>query len=188
VTATIFLSGSRKISRLNDRIRNRIDNVLAKRFHVVVGDANGADKAVQAYLAEKQYLAVTVYCARGQCRNNIGRWIEKAVPVPPGLTGRDFYTQKDVAMAEDADYGLVLWDGKSVGSINNVLELLKRGKIAVVYLSPKQEFATLKQPEDLTKLLADCDPVDREDIRKKTSLDKKLRQIGSPSQQTLEFS
>ena len=33
-------------------------------------------------------------------------------------------TQKDKAMAAEADYGFVLWDGKSSGSISNVFELL----------------------------------------------------------------
>ena len=184
---TVFLSGSRKISRLNDCIRARIDNVVAKRLHVVVGDANGADKAMQTYLADKRYSAVTVYCANGQCRNNIGQWDVKAVSVAPGLTGRDFYTQKDVAMAEDADYGLVLWDGKSVGSINNILELAKRGKKVVVYLSIDQQFITLKVPADVSAMIDKCDPLDRAEIQKKSSLTRKLREITDAQQRTMNL-
>jgi hypothetical protein len=184
---TVFLSGSRKLSRLNDRIRARLDNVLAHGLRVVVGDANGADKALQSYLAEKQYPTVTIFCAQGRCRNNVGGWEERAVPVPEGLTGRDFYTVKDLAMAQEADYGLVLWDGKSLGSINNVLALLKRGKTVVVYVSPRQAFATLKNAMDVEMLIGECDPEDREEILRKTGFGRKLRELQAAGQAALEF-
>jgi hypothetical protein len=46
-------------------------------------------------------------------------------------------------MAKNADYGFVLWDGKSPGSIENVITLLKGGKSALVYYSPDKEFTEL---------------------------------------------
>jgi len=187
MTEAVFLSGSRELGRLNDCIRGRIDNMLAKGLRVLVGDANGADKALQSYLAEQQYPAVTVFCAQGRCRNNVGGWEERAVPVPKGLTGRDFYTVKDLAMAEEADYGLVLWNGKSVGSINNVLAMLERGKTVVVYVSPRQAFAKVKHATDLEALLDECDPEDREEIRRKTTLGKKLRGCEDTGQAAMEF-
>jgi hypothetical protein len=66
MTYTVFLSGSRKISRLNDEIRLRLKTIISKEFEVVVGDANGADKALQSYLADINYEHVTVFCA-GDC-------------------------------------------------------------------------------------------------------------------------
>lgn len=173
----VFLSGSRRLGRLNAKIRERLDNILSKHLHVVVGDANGADKAFQAYLAQRVYPHVTVFCSNGRCRNNLGEWEVESVAVPPRTTGRDFYTFKDVAMAENADCGLVLWDGESIGAINNVLELLQRGKIAVVYFSPEQQFATLKSGDDLLRLLQHVDPENLTEIRKKAGLDHKLRQL-----------
>ena len=65
MTTTVFLSGSRNISRLNDAIRMRLQTITDKGFHVVVGDANGADKAIQSYLATMQYANVTVFCVGG---------------------------------------------------------------------------------------------------------------------------
>jgi hypothetical protein len=117
----------------------------------------------------------------------LGGWEERAVPVPKGLTGRDFFTAKDLAMAEEADYGLVLWDGKSIGSINNVLSLLKRGKTVVVYLSPNQAFTTLKRAEDVERLLCECDPEDREEIGKKTGLSRRLQEIKVATQTAMKF-
>lgn len=43
----VVLGGSRHISKLNDEIRHRLDRILEQQFRVVIGDANGADKAFQ---------------------------------------------------------------------------------------------------------------------------------------------
>ena len=120
----VFLSGSRAISRLNQEIRERLAGITSQSFDILIGDANGADKALQSFLRENNYANVTVYCSWGRCRNNIGHWRTYNVQVPAGYKGRDFYTQKDRLMAQEADYGFVLWDGKSPGSIENVINLL----------------------------------------------------------------
>jgi hypothetical protein len=132
---TIFISGSRKLSRINDEVRDRIRKIMDQDFAIVVGDANGADKTMQTFLADSGYRNVTVFCAGEKCRNNVGDWSTKKVDVPKSLRGRNFYTEKDKAMAAQADYGFVLWDGKSPGSVNNILEMIKNGKMVVVYLA-----------------------------------------------------
>jgi len=60
---TVFLSGSRKISRLDEDVRKRLSTIVEKKFRVIVGDANGADKAFQTYLAGMDYANVTVFCS-----------------------------------------------------------------------------------------------------------------------------
>lgn len=69
-------------------------------------------------------------------------------------TGREFYTAKDRKMAEIADYGFVLWDGESIGSLNNIAELLQLNKSSLVYYSPKKEFFKIKSSIDLEKFLS----------------------------------
>lgn len=184
---TVFLSGSRKINRLNDIIRGRIQNIVDQGFHVVVGDANGADKAMQVFLADKRYQNVAVFCAGGTCRNNVGSWPSENVSVDPKLKGRAFYTQKDKAMAAKADFGLVLWDGKSEGSINNVLELLKNGKKAVVYFSPKKEFINIKTPDDAYDLLRLCDPVASRNLRDSNNLRRQMESLSITDQRSLSI-
>ena len=149
----VFISGSRAINRLNNEIRQRLGNLTNQGFDIVLGDANGADKAVQKWLLEQEYPKVTVYCSGDSCRNNLGQWPVKTVEVSRSLRGRDFYTQKDKAMAQVADYGLVLWDGKSQGSCNNLKELLRQNKKALVYYSPRKQFTRVATQEDLHGLL-----------------------------------
>ena len=70
----VFIGGSRRLSQLNKDVKRRLDNIIEKGFTVLVGDANGADKAVQRYLASKHHQKVTVFCMAGECRNNLGKW------------------------------------------------------------------------------------------------------------------
>lgn len=159
----VFVAGSRKISWLPVEVKQRIDTIIEKGFQVLVGDANGADKAVQQYLADKAYRNVVVHCTENGCRNNVGQWPSRHVPAPRGARGFDYYSVKDMAMAEVAEFGLMLWDGKSKGTINNIVNLSRRSRPVVVYVAPNKSFETVKSMKDLLEVLAKGDPksVDR---------------------------
>ena len=150
----VFIAGSRQITRLPAAVKARVDTMIEKAFEVLVGDASGADKALQSYLAEKAYTHVLVHCMERHCRNNVGHWPTREVPAPKGARGFAFYSTKDRVMADTADYGLMLWDGKSKGTINNIVNLSRNGKPVVVYLAPKRQFLTVKAFDDLRGVLA----------------------------------
>jgi hypothetical protein len=82
---------------------------------------------------------------------------------PRRAKGFDYYSLKDRAMAEAADYGLMLWDGKSKGTVNNVVNLSRDHTPVVVYVAPTRQFRTIKSFDDLKDLLAqgDSDSVER---------------------------
>jgi len=159
----VFIAGSRQLSRLPAEVRSRIDTMTDKGFQILVGDANGADKAVQRYLADKGYPNVLVHCMENHCRNNVGDWPTRQVPAPNGARGFDYYSVKDRAMADAAEYGLMLWDGKSKGTINNVVNLSRHNKPVVVYVALTKTFQTVRSIEDLKDVLAkgDAPSVDR---------------------------
>jgi hypothetical protein len=150
---TIFLSGSRKLSRLNEAARVRLQNMIDQEFHIIIGDANGADKALQQFFADQNYRNVTVYCSGDKCRNNVGQWETNNVAVDRSLKGRAFYTVKDREMAQTADIGMVLWDGKSEGSVNNMIEMTEQKKPVVVYVSPQKSFVNIKTTDDTKALI-----------------------------------
>lgn len=167
---SVFIAGSRRLGKLNDSVKSRIDNLISNDYLILVGDANGADKAVQNYLKENHYQNVIVYCSGNTCRNNLGHWKSENVPVDRSLKGRAFYTVKDKKMAEDADYGLMIWDGKSPGTLNNVVELLRNNKKSLIYLSPKKTFFQIGKHQQIFDLLEDCSPIDRKTIQSKVDL------------------
>ena len=129
---TVFVAGSRQISRLPTEVKGRIDTMVDKGFQILVGDANGADKAVQRYLADKAYPNVLVHYMEDHCRNNVGNWSTREVAAPRGARGFDYCSAKDRAMADTAEYGLMLWDGQSKGTVNNVVNLSRHHKPVVV--------------------------------------------------------
>ena len=149
---TIFIAGSRNIKMLNNDIKSTIDNIISQNFNIVIGDANGADKAVQKYLKELDYQNITIYYSGLKCRNNLGLWKVNSVFVDTCLVGRDFYTQKDIKMATVADFGFMIWDNNSKGTLNNILELTKQQKKVKVYSCPKRTFFKIKSPEHAKKL------------------------------------
>jgi hypothetical protein len=161
---TVFVAGSRQISRLPTEVRSRVDAMIAKGFQILVGDANGVDKAVQRYLADRSYPTVLVHCMKAHCRNNVGNWPTREVAAPRGVKGFDYYSLKDRAMAEAAEYGLMLWDGKSKGTVNNVVNLSRDHKPVVVYVAPTKQFRTIKTFDDIKGLLAQGDSVSVERI------------------------
>lgn len=153
MTTTVFIAGSRKISRLPAEIESRLDSIIEKGFAVVVGDADGADTAAQVYLAAKRYPKVTVYCVARSCRNNVGKWPTREIAAAPGAKGFEFYAAKDRAMAEVASHGLMLWDGKSKGTLTNIVNLTRDQKPVVVFVSPTRAIHTLRNERDLSALL-----------------------------------
>ena len=68
---TIFIGGSIGISKLNATIRKRLDELIQRGDAILIGDAKGADKAVQSYLAKQRDPNVTVFCME-ECPDNIG--------------------------------------------------------------------------------------------------------------------
>ena len=153
----VFIAGSRHLSRLNADVKRRIDTMIEKDFTILVGDANGADKAVQRHLAEKGYRNVVVHCMADNCRNNVGAWPAREISAPPGARGFAYYSTKDQAMVDDAAYGLMLWDGESKGTLNSVINMIRQDKPVVVYLAPKKAFQNIRSGDDVVELLSNCD-------------------------------
>jgi len=150
----IFIGGSRHVSRLGAPIRARLDTIIEKGLPVIVGDANGADKAVQQYLFTKSYDQVEVFCSGKVCRNNVGGWKTREITVDPRERGYRFYAAKDREMAREADFGFMVWDGKSTGTLLNVLRLLRQDKKVVIYSVPEHKFAELKAFEQWDEFIA----------------------------------
>ena len=153
---TLFIGGSRAVSRLNEELRARLDDFIQRGCTIFVGDANGADKAVQQHFSERGYSQVVVYCM-DRCRNNVGGWPVKQISRPGGTRDFAYYAVKDKAMAEDAKCGMMLWDGESKGTLNNIQNLIAAGKKTLVYFSPEKAFHKLESIGDLTALMARCD-------------------------------
>jgi len=168
---TVFIGGSRHVSRLPAQVKERLDNVISNGHRIIVGDANGADKAVQKHFHEMAYEKVTVFCSGDSYRNNLGQWETHNVHPPKHLKGFHFYAAKDREMAREADFGLMIWDGKSPGTILNVLRLIRAGKKAVLFNVPEKKSHTIKTTDDWDAFLSRCSAELLNDLRDRATPD-----------------
>lgn len=149
----VFIGGSIGIKDIGQSAATQLQKIMHDSDDVIIGDAGGIDKKVQEYLDSYWYGRVTVYASNGKARNNIGKWEVKNIHVPNGIYGKEFYTQKDIAMTDECDYGFMIWDGKSKGTFRNILRLIDNRKLCIVCLPHKEEVYSIRWNCDLHKII-----------------------------------
>ncbi len=166
---TVFIGGSRRIARLDEDIRSRADNIIRQKMRVLIGDANGADKAMQQYFVNSRYDNVVVYCMGEHCRNNLGNWPIRHIMSEHSEMDFAYYSTKDLEMAKEASYGFMIWDGKSKGTLNNVLNLLQQQKKVLVYFSPDKTCHSLGSIDDIRRSFGKYSFIDWNKLEKELS-------------------
>lgn len=126
----VFISGSKSISKLPEEVKSSLDEHIALGTEFLVGDCYGVDVAVQKYLESKGCGNVTIYCSGETPRNNFttGAKVCSCAEAAKGLTGNAFQYVKDIQMAQDCDTALMIWDGKSKGTGENIRRVKEMGK------------------------------------------------------------
>jgi len=152
----VFIAGPRAISELCPAVEERLNKIYANNITVLVGDADGVDKAVQYYFNSLGYRNVIVFASGRRVRNNVGNWEIRKIDVPANIRGFDFYTKKDEAMASDAEYGFMIWNGESKGTLNNIINMLAFDKKTLVYLTKTDSMYSIDSMEKLQELLDIC--------------------------------
>ncbi len=131
-------------------------SIYKNKHSVFIGDCYGTDAAVQEFFMKLNYPDVTVFASNGRVRNNIGNWTVRNIPADSSVKGFDFYKQKDEAMANCADYGFMIWDGKSRGTLNNIINLISQNKKVLVYMTAFHKMLTLGTLTQLNSLIEIC--------------------------------
>jgi len=173
----VFISGSIKIKKLDNNILDKIDSIMESKLHIMLGDADGVDSSIQGYLLSKEYKKVTIYCTGDNARNNLGSWNVQNISTNKKSGSRAYYTAKDLKLAEDCNYGLMVWDTRSSGTLNNVIELLTMKKKSVVYINRDKKFYLIKNIDDLKILMDLMHETSRVKIEKKINIKSKIENI-----------
>lgn len=161
----IFIAGARNITELDDNVKSRLMSIYNNNYNIFVGDCYGVDTAIQDFFTKLKYNNVTIFASNGKARNNIGNWNVKAVPVDKSMKGFDFYKQKDIAMANNADYGFMIWDGKSRGTLNNIINLVNQNKKVLVYITVSHKMFVVGSMIQIDSLLTYCPKVTQKTYR-----------------------
>jgi hypothetical protein len=109
-------SSAYKAQELHPRVRERLDNAMDLGMTVIVGEAKGASRVFQDYLASKGYQNVVVGHARS-IRYNTGGWETRKYG--------DNLKEREKRMIEDSDTAIIIWVNQSSVIAEN-LEMLKR--------------------------------------------------------------
>ncbi|WP_446470280.1 hypothetical protein [Xenorhabdus stockiae] len=180
---TVFIAGSITIKNLDPLVTERIRKIVNSRYNVVVGDANGADSSIQKLLLEMGSHQTTVFSSSNTPRNNLGSWPVRVIDSAHAKGTRAFFTAKDLKMAEEADYGLMVWDTKSTGTLSNVIELLLQNKFSAVFINKAKKFEVIKKTKDLETLIAYMSPIALEKAEQKIKLRHKLASLNNSQYQ-----
>lgn len=188
MTAKVFIAGSMNIKNLDPEVKKRIDNIVDQNLEIVVGDADGADTSVQQHLLSRGSNRATIFCSGSTPRNNVGSWPVEAVVTKYAQGSRAFFTAKDLRMAEVADYGLMIWDAKSTGTLSNVIELLTRSKKSVVFVNKIKAFRNVGTVEQLEELLDHMSEHAKKKANEKIGLLDRIQSLKLQSAQVSMFS
>ena len=123
IKVKVFISGSSTIKSLPRDAIEILKSCCIRNYVVMVGDCSGVDWLIQDFLNQVGYKNVIVYYSGyGNARpRNLANpsWTTRRID-PKGASGRAFYTAKDIAMSEDSDLSVAIWDGKSQGTKANI--------------------------------------------------------------------
>lgn len=136
----VFISGSRGFTYLPKDFKESIEWLVElKSYEFLVGDCAGIDLLVQQLLYSMHCKDVTVYCS-GNCPRNFNgsvAWRINRLGFPkPEVNGGGlvaYYALKDIRMSRDCDKALVLWNGSSRATKNNIDRLKEMGKKVVLF-------------------------------------------------------
>lgn len=147
----VFISGSIKIKRLPEVALQSLENIIRKKMYVLVGDAFGVDALVQKFFSDRNYFNISIYTIKNKPRNLLNPnfkcqyidWkisdeylhLTESEKKQVEYSERKKQTFKDLAMVKDTDYIFAIWDGKSEGTKNNILNGMKKGKQSKVILN-----------------------------------------------------
>jgi len=149
----ILIVGSHTITELDHRVKMLISHMCDKGWYILVGDHSGLDAVLQDYLVDMHTDRVRVYTSRPRPHHNLGGWLVRHPPKNGPFQGVPRNLQNTLAMADAANCGMVLWDGKSLGTYFVIAELVNQKKLVWVYLPEREKSHTLRTPEDVEKLL-----------------------------------
>jgi hypothetical protein len=136
----VALAGSIKLSVLPQEVIEQLNHWIESDCNFLVGDAPGADTAFQAYLLQADYKSVKIYTSTDEIRTNSGCWDSEIIDSGLKSNGHARHSAKDRHMTQLAESGLMLWDGQSVGTLANIIDLLRQGKDCFVYVTTENSF------------------------------------------------
>ncbi len=149
----IVLAGSRKLAFIPEPVISMLQDHIEAGDIFFIGDAPGMDTTFQQFMLRNEYASVEVFSSAGYVRNNIGKWQEHQIETTLKSKSNALHAFKDREMCKLADFGIMIWDQESAGTLSNAIDLLEQGKTCLIYNAVDQEFVRFETIETLNKWL-----------------------------------
>lgn len=162
----VFISGSRSQKEIPQNIQKSLRLIMKQNIEVLIGDSNkGVDKEIIDYF-RGIYNKVEIFTIKDKPRVIVEtEWKQKTIETIPSLKAQEKQMMKDRVMADDADWGLAVFNPLtknrygllqvSSGTLRNTIQLLLNKKpVKFFYLFENEIiFKNLKTIEDLEKVI-----------------------------------
>jgi hypothetical protein len=109
---------------LHSKVKERLDDAIDLDMEIVVGEAKGASRAFQDYLAFRNYKKVTVGHARS-IRYNAGNWNTRKYG--------DNLKERELNMIKDCATAIIIWVNQSSVIAENLENLKRYGKPTLLH-------------------------------------------------------
>lgn len=136
----VFVSGSRSQTLIPKVVQDSLEAIKSQGIGVLIGDSNrGVDREVIDFLRAPLYENVTLFTISSSPRVKAeAEWRVRVIEADSSLKPKQRQTVKDRIMADEADWGMALFDPiqknrygslqVSSGTLRNVVQMLLQGK------------------------------------------------------------
>lgn len=148
----IMVGGSLHLRSLPEALRSELEDLVEGDTTFLVGDAAGIDAHFQRLFMQWRVSKVLVHFSGLEPRYNLGGWPLRRIDSGLKSKSAAMHGAKDRVMVASADRGLMVWDGSSVGTITNILDLAGSLKPWSLWLVDGDSATTIKTVEELRRL------------------------------------
>ena len=163
----VFISGSRSQRSIPKAAQDSLEAIIKQGIEVLIGDSSkGVDNEIIDFLRVPLYEHVTIYTISSSPRvRPEPEWHTLTIEADPGMKPQQRQMVKDRAMANDANWGLALFNPMeknrygalqvSAGTLRNTIQMLLQGKLVKFFYLFEGEMKcyNLKELEDLESLI-----------------------------------
>ena len=160
----IYVGGSKNIDILPECVRVRLKELAGEKDEFIMGANAGADVLFREFLSKDAKASVNVYIPEDEDVSYDGVNVTHFKPRYDDEDDRRTYEEifmhgsfvfpdADYSLLKDAEYGLFLWDGESLRTFMNVLEMVWYEKPVEVYLVKTGNIYKIEKAEDLKELV-----------------------------------
>ena len=159
----IYVGGSKKIDTLPECVQTRLKELAGEKNGFIMGANAGADVLLREFLSKDAKASVNVYIPEDEDVSYDGVNVthfkpryddeDKRRTHEKFMHGSFVFPDADYSLLKDAEYGFFIWDGESLRTFMNILEMVWYKKPVEVYLAKTGNIYKIEKAEDLKELV-----------------------------------